>query len=105
MDSSQGKFVELKDLFEEPKAEQERIQKLPTLYEGEEVSIKGVAFIVKKIKQNDYLIMDAILIILGRKGQLEINKLQYELLNCGIIIQQPLLNEAISELKKNKAVS
>lgn len=59
---------------------------------------------IKKIKQNDYLIMDAVLIILGEKGELSVTKLQYELLNCGVMIRQPLLKEVITELNKHNLV-
>ncbi len=59
---------------------------------------------IKKIKQKDYLIMDAILVILNNKPQLSIGKLQYEILKCGIHVGQPLLREAIKRLKEDKLI-
>lgn len=60
--------------------------------------------IIKKIEQDEYLIMDAVLIILG-KGKLNTLELQYELLRCGIMVQQPLLEEVFKEMIKRKFIS
>lgn len=61
--------------------------------------------LIKNQSDLDYILMDAILIILAEKGQMDVSKLQYELLNCGLMVQQPLLREAIKELKVHKAIS
>lgn len=59
---------------------------------------------ITEIKQKGYLIMDAILIILCKKGQLDIVDLRYELLKCGIMIQTLLLRKALNELNEHGAV-
>lgn len=61
--------------------------------------------LIKDKSDLDYVLMDAILIILGEKGQLNVSKLQYELLNCGLMVQQPLLREALKELTEHKAIA
>lgn len=61
--------------------------------------------LIKNQSDLDYVLMDAILIILSEKGSLSISKLQYELLSCGLMVQQPLLKEAIKELKKHNAIT
>lgn len=61
--------------------------------------------LIKTKADMDYVLMDAILIILSQKGQLNVSQLQYELLSCGLMVQQPLLKEAIAELAKHNCLT
>ena len=62
--------------------------------------------IVYDILQDNAVLMDAILIILSNKNEsLSVDELQYELLKCGLMVQQPLLEEAKAELIRHGAIS
>lgn len=61
--------------------------------------------LIKNKSDLDYVLMDAILIILGKKGRLNVNDLQYELLNCGLMVQQPLIRDALKELAEHEAIA
>lgn len=61
--------------------------------------------LIKKTSDLDYVLMDALLIIIGQNPNMTVSFLQYELLKCGMMVQQPLLRAALEELKKHKAIT
>lgn len=59
---------------------------------------------IKNKEDNEYMLVDAILIILSKDGLETISILQFELLKCGIMVQQPLLGETIKYLEGHKVI-
>jgi len=55
---------------------------------------------IKDMKQNHYLLVDAILIIINAGEGVDVDQLQYKLLNCGIMVQMPLLESTLEYLHK-----
>ncbi len=53
---------------------------------------------INDISDNDYIVIDAILVILNNITNLKIASLQYELLKCGLYIGQPTLREVIRKI-------
>lgn len=72
---------------------------------GKKITHEKSMTLIKNTSDLDYVLMDAILIILAEKGQLTVSKIQYELLNCGMMVQQPLIKEAMKELAKANAIT
>lgn len=60
---------------------------------------------IKNISDNDYILMDSILLILLNESNIDINKLQYHLLRCGIFCDQPLLRKALEKLSEDKLIT
>lgn len=54
--------------------------------------------ILKKLSDRDGFIYEVIQVILANTGQMPINKLQFLLLNCGVYVKKPLLEEALKTM-------
>lgn len=55
--------------------------------------------ILKKLSDRDSFIYEAILIILRNTGPIPDQRLQFLLLNCGVLVRKPLLEEALKKMK------
>jgi len=58
--------------------------------------------IIKQIEQDEYLIIDVILIILVSSNiSVDFRELHHEILRCGIFLQYPLLLKVLNYMKEN----
>lgn len=60
--------------------------------------------IIKNLSDYDHVIYEVILIILKNQGHMDMAKLQWELLKCGVYIRQPKLKEALKEMYEKKLI-
>lgn len=61
--------------------------------------------IINKLNDRGGFIFDVIRIIVVNKGKMTVDKLQLELLQCGVYIQKELLRDALSRLIEKKILS
>ena len=56
--------------------------------------------ILNKLSDRDGFIYEVILLIVRVGGNMDMMKLQYELLKCGVYVKKPLLEQALLKLKE-----
>jgi hypothetical protein len=61
--------------------------------------------VIQKLSDRESLIMEVVPVILLNMGHMDVNKLQWELLNRGIYIRKPLLRQAVSAMLEKGVLS
>jgi len=60
--------------------------------------------IIQKLSDRDGFIYEAISLCLVNLGNLNLQRLQWQLFQCGVYIKKPLLEQAIKEMKEKGLV-
>lgn len=61
--------------------------------------------VIQKLSDRESLIFEVVPVILINLGNMDINRLQWELLNRGIYIRKPLLKQAVSVMLEKGLLS
>lgn len=61
--------------------------------------------LIKEISDAEYLLMDCLLIIIDKHSTADVSEIQYQLLKCGFMVQQPLIRKALNELKSKNLIT
>lgn len=61
--------------------------------------------ILQKLSDRDGFIYDAIKIIINNNPNIQLPKIQYKLLECGVYVKKPLLEEALKTMIEKKLLS
>lgn len=61
--------------------------------------------VIEKLSDRNGLVFEAIKMVLVNAGNMNIQRLQWELFKCGIYIKQPLLLQAMAVMKEKNTIS